>query len=142
MYNCSNFLISFWEYSNTESDIFTGYNFKIIQGMFSKKIAVATLRGSVHFDRFALFSIFVLLMVNFLPLPNFQIKTLSNESCHFWAYFVWSDFFEIDYFYFIIFFWKNTQKTRFCYRRCLKKSKIHFLLIRSREKRSRPPVKI
>ena len=38
---------------------------------------------SVHFDRFALFLIFILLMINFLPLQDFRIKTFSNENCHF-----------------------------------------------------------
>ena len=46
------------------------------------------LKGIGAFWNICIFSIFFLLMVNFLPLRNFRIKTFSNVSCHFWAYFV------------------------------------------------------
>jgi hypothetical protein len=47
------------------------------------------LTGSVHFDRFALFSIFFVLMGNFLPLLNFRIKTTTfcNYFVKIWRYF-------------------------------------------------------
>jgi hypothetical protein len=51
-------------------------------------------------------------------------------------------FFQIDYFYFINRLLKKHSKTGVCYRRCLNKGKIYFLLISNRKKRSWPPFKI
>ena len=77
---------------NFQSTVFVGVlNFTYLVNHF----IWPCLRASVYFDRFALFSIFFVLIGNFLPLQNFRIKTFSNTSCHFSAYFVWSDFFRL-----------------------------------------------
>jgi hypothetical protein len=64
-------------------------------------ISTLLLKGVGAFWQICTFSIFFVLMGNFLPLSNFRIKTFSNTSCHFSAYFFQSEFFQIDYFYFI-----------------------------------------
>ena len=68
---------SHWEFISVD------LHWRFINLRFFSAINRWKLKGTVHFDRFALFQYFFLLMRNFLPLKNFGIKTFRTKVATF-----------------------------------------------------------